>query len=305
MKRCFCLVCLIAPMFLCLLLSYPEFVYADEVYLKNGDRISGKIIEEQRDSVTIETEAIGPITINKKFVERIVASGKIEETRVREEKDNLWQRKISMGYNKSSGNTQNNQVSTHLYANRKTGHDEFTMKGEAYYSSSNKRMDSQKWYGMGRYAFSFGENKKWYNFYKLEFDHDRFANIDYRIIPSIGKGYWFSDEPDWKAMTEVGLGLEHIEFRDDTKDSDEVVLIPRAFFEKKLFGDSLVSQDLTLYPSLGDMGEFRLHSETKLTNPINDRLSLSLSLIDDYNANPPQGTKKNDIQIISALTYSF
>ena len=106
-------------------------------------------------------------------------------------------------------------------------------------------------------------------------------------------------------MTEVGLGLEHTEFRDDTKDSDEVVLIPRAFFEKKLFGNSLVSQDLTLYPSLSDIGELRLHSESKLTNPINDKLSLSLSLIDDYNANPPQDTKKNDIQIISALTYSF
>ena len=66
-----------------------------------------------------------------------------------------------------------------------------------------------------------------------------------------------------------------------------------------------MAQDLTLYPSLGDTGEYRLHSETSLINPIDDRLSLRLSLIEDYNSNPAQDTKKNDMQIISALTYSF
>ena len=278
---------------------------ADEVHLKNGDRISGKVIKEDEKVIEIETETMGLISIRKVFVARTVTDEEIGVVKTKQKKDKLWQSEIAVGYSKASGNTQNNQFSLRSKANRKTDHDEFTLRGDVHYSSTKKKMDSQKWYGMGRYAFSFGGNIKWYNFYKLELDHDRFANIDYRIIPSIGIGYWFSDEPDWKAMTEVGLGLEHTESRDDTKDSDEVVLIPRAFFEKKLFGNSLVSQDLTLYPSLSDIGELRLHSESKLTNPINDKLSLSLSLIDDYNANPPQGTKKNDIQIISALTYSF
>ena len=291
--------------FVFLFLFIQSYLFADEIYLKNGDRISGNINSETEESIVIETEAIGTITVNRTFVDNIVRSGEIEETSFVPEEDKLWQNDIAVGYSKASGNTQSNQFSLRSKANRKTDQDEFTLRGDVGYSSSNKKMDSQKWYGMSRYAFSFGENKKWYNFYKLELDHDRFANIDYRIIPSIGIGYWFSDEPDWKAMTEVGLGLEHTEFRDDTKDSDEIVLIPRTFFEKKLFGESRLSQDFTLYPSLSNMGELRLHSETKLTNPIDDKLSLSLSLIDDYNTNPPQDTKKNDIQIISALTYSF
>ena len=291
--------------FVFLFLFIQSYLFADEIYLKNGDRVSGNINSETEESIAIETEAIGSITINRAFVDNIVRSGEIEETPFELEEDKLWQSEIAVGYSKASGNTQNNQFSLRSKANRKTDHDEFTLRGDVHYSSTKKKMDSQKWYGMGRYAFSFGGNIKWYNFYKLELDHDRFANIDYRIIPSIGIGYWFFDEPDWKALTEVGLGLEHTESRDDTNDSDEVILIPRAFFEKKLFGNSLVSQDLTLYPSLGDIGELRLHSESRLRNPINDKLSLSLSLIGDYNSNPPQDTKKNDIQIISALTYSF
>ncbi len=304
MKRCFCLVCLIAPMFLCLLLFYPEFVYADEVYLKNGDRISGKIVEKQRDSVTIETEAIGSIAINKKFVERIITSEEIEEAKVKKEKDKLWQRKVSVGYNKSDGNTQNNQLSMHLYAHRKTGHDEFTMKGKAYYSSANEKMDSQKWYGMGRYAFGFWD-RRWYNFYKLETDHDKFANINYRAIPSAGIGYWFSDEPDWKAMVEMAIGFEHTNFRDASKNSNEAVLVPRGFLEKKLIEDLRLSQDIILYSSLEDTGKYRFHSETALTNPINDHLSWKLSFIDEFNSDPTGSAKKNDCRLISSLDYAF
>ena len=304
MKRCFYLVCLITSMFLCLPLAYTEFVYADEVYLKNGDRISGKVIEEQEENIVIDTEAIGSIVINKKFVERIVAGEDIKEAKAAEQKDKPWQRNISVGYNKSSGNTQNNQVSTHLYANRKTGHDEFTMKGEVYYSSSNKKMDSQKWYGMGRYAFSFWD-RKWYNFYKLETDHDRFANIDYRAIPSTGTGYWFSDEPDWKAMIELGIGLEYTNYRDASKDSNEAVLVPRGFFEKRLIEELRISEEIVLYPSLKDTDKYRLRSETALTHPISDRLSWKISFIDELNSIPTGSAKKNDYRLISSLDYAF
>jgi len=221
-----------------------------------------------------------------------------------EEKDVTWQREVSVGYSKSSGNTQSKQLSGSLYASRKTDYNEFTVKGNSLYASSDNKMDTQKWYGMARYAFSFGK-KKWYNFYKVEADHDRFSNIDYRIVPSLGIGYWFSDQPDWKAMVELGVGLEHTKFRDGGEDSDEAVVIPRAFFEKELWHKSRIKEDLYLYPSLENSGEFRLRSETVFDYPIDERLSLRLSVIDDYDSDPPANTKKNDTQFTSSLVYSF
>ncbi len=301
----FSLIVVVMFVFLSPFLFLQSYLFADEIYLKNGDKITGNITSETESSILVETEAIGLVTVNRAFVGRIVRIGEIKEAISEPEEDKLWQREISIGYSNISGNTQSSQLSIGLGGNKKTDHDETTFKGNIYYSSSNKKMDSQKWYGMGRYAYSFRESKKWYNFYKLEVDHDRFTNIDYRIVPSIGLGYWFSDEPDLRVMTEVGVGLEHTDFRDSVKDSDEIILLPRAFFEKRLFSESRISEDLTLYPYLDDASEFRLHSETKLVNPINEKLSLSLSLIDDYNSNPAKNTKKNDIQIISALTYSF
>ncbi|MBL7132350.1 MAG: DUF481 domain-containing protein [Candidatus Omnitrophica bacterium] len=292
-----CKVCMILSLFF----IWQIDGYSEEIHLKNGDRVSGEIIGQSDENISVETDSMGTILIKRDFVDYIDS---VDKETLAEAEEKLWQREISLGYNKSSGNTQNNQFSLRFYANRKTDHDEFTIKADNFYSSSNKKMDTQKWYGMGRYAFSFWKNK-WYNFYKIEGSHDRFANIDYRIVSATGMGYWFSDQPDWKAMVEVGVGLEHTNFRDTTKDSNEMILVPGAFFEKKLFAGSRISQDLVLYPYLEDMGKYRLYSETSLVNPINDKLSLQLSLIADYNSTPPKDTKKRDMRLISSLTYAF
>ena len=209
-----------------------------------------------------------------------------------------------IGYNESSGNTENSQLSFSFYVNRKTESDEFTIKGDSFYSSSNNEMDAQRWSGMVRYAFSFWENK-WYNFYRIESDHDRFANVDYRIVPSLGMGYWFSDEDEWRVMVEAGAGLEHTNLRDDSNYTDEAVLIARAFFEKRLLGEAKLKEDCYIYPSVENGGDFRFHSETVFENPIDDKLSLRISVVDDYDSDPSANTKKNDARIITSLTYSF
>lgn len=279
---------------------------AEEIYLKNGDRLTGDVIKEDKDSITIKTEAMGEITISRDSLKRISDSGE-ETLEIKEDvKEVAWQREISFGYNKSSGNTKVSQVSLSVLIKRKIKQvNEFSLKVDAYYSSSNERMDTQKWYGRGRYAFGFGENREWYNFYKFESDHDRFANIDYRIIPAAGIGYWFYALEELKVMAEVGLGLEHTTYRDQTEDSDEIVIASRAFFEKELFGNSKISQDVFLYPAIDDLSIFRLHSETTLETSVNEKLALRLSLINDYNSNSPGSAKKNDVRLISSITYSF
>ncbi|MFH1247587.1 MAG: DUF481 domain-containing protein [Candidatus Omnitrophota bacterium] len=294
---------------ICLILFSQENLYADfqknyvEVYLKNGDRISGNIVSED-DAQVILDNIIGTVSIKKEYIMSLSSDKETKSPEVNKEKPKSWPRKLSIGYNKSAGNTRNTNLFMGLDANRKTEADEFTLKGNMFYSSSNRKMDTQKWDGMARYAYSFWE-RKWYNFYKFESDHDRSANIDYRLIPSVGIGYWFSDAPEWKLLLETGIGLEYTNFRDDTKDSNEAVLIPRAFFEKRVFTNSKFSQGLTFYPSLAESKGYRLHSETSLTNLISEKLSLRFSLIDAYDSNPVKSTKKNDTRLISSLDYSF
>jgi putative salt-induced outer membrane protein YdiY len=218
----------------------------------------------------------------------------------------IWERGISLGYNASRGNTQSSQLSMSLLANRKRRLvNELTLKGDLYYSSSDQETDAQKWYSLIRYGFNFGKRKKWDNSYRLEADHDQFANIDRRVMSAAGIAYRFYDLPELKVRAEVALGLEHTDYRDETGDSEEAVLVPGLFFEKELFTNSKITQDLSFYSTLEDMGKYRLHSETVFTNSITKKVSLRLSLIDDYNSDPPQNTEKNDLYLLSSLTYSF
>jgi putative salt-induced outer membrane protein YdiY len=281
------------------------FVYADEVYLKNKDRISGKIVEENAENIVIETEAMGSVSVKKGFVEKVFLDEEVKDAKEKEERSLiLWERELSIGYNKSGGNTQDSQFSFRLFIHRKTDYNEFHLRGESFYASSNREMNAQQWRGIIRYGYSFWE-RKWYNFYKLEGDHDRFANINYRMVPSTGVGYWFSDRDEWKAMVEMGLGLEHTNYSDNTNSDSDVVIIPRIFFEKRIFKQSKFSQDILFYPSMENRGEIRMHGETVLTTPLSGKLSLRLSFIEDYDSHPVEGVKKRDFKFLSSLNYAF
>jgi len=217
--------------------------------------------------------------------------------------EEAWKNEVSLSYSQATGNTKNSKLVSAYEGNRKTDADELNLKATTLYSSQNKKMDGQKHTGSARYAPNFGDSQ-WYYFGKIEGEHDRFANIDYRIIPSLGLGYWFSDTDDWKAQAEVGLGHEFVEYTDGSND-DNVSVIPRAYFEKAVFENAKLSEELIFYPNLKEGDQYRFRSETRFTNPLSDVMSLRVSFIDEFNSSPLGEAKKNDTQLLLSLVYSF
>ena len=188
--------------------------------------------------------------------------------------------------------------------NRWTNKNELTFQGDVDYSESDNQMDAQKWSNSVRWAYSFGKDLKWYNFYKYEIDHDRFSDVNVRHVPSIGVGYWHAHSDDFKLLGEVAVGYEYTDY--NTKENEDKVLpIPRIFLEKKIFDRAILSEDFKLYLSVDEPGRYRFKSETALDNPLTDKLSLSIKVIDEYNSKPGNNTKKNDLRVVSGLTYTF
>ncbi|MFH1776349.1 MAG: DUF481 domain-containing protein [Candidatus Omnitrophota bacterium] len=212
-------------------------------------------------------------------------------------------REIVLGYNKATGNTRSSALTFNALSDKKTVDDQLTLKAGSFYSSTNNKMDAKKYNASARYALTIALSQ-WYSFYKVEAEQDRFADIDLRAVPSAGVGYWFFDEEDFKLLAEVAAGWEHTQYKSGKKDTNEAVLIPRGHLEKTLFNQTKLMQDIVLYPVL-DTGEYRLHSETALTNLLSQNLALRLSLIDDFNSSPQAGVKKNDMLFMSSLVYMF
>ncbi len=289
--------------------AFVSGVGADELYLSNGDRLTGEIVSEKANAVTVNTEAMGTVTVVRDAIEKIVPEETaIEAARGAEpQKDDIeWTRTVSAGYTMSRGNTDNDSAYGEFLVNRNhVRHNEFTLKGRIFYSATNDTSDAEQWHLLGRYAYSFGPERAWYNFFRCGYDHDKFADIDYRIIPGAGIGYWLADTDAVKMMAEIAAGVEHAVYESEKDATTEAQLMPRAYVEMPVFRNATVSEDVIVHASLGDIGEYRLRSETKFTNPVTDALSLNLSLIDEYDSDPPDGTEENDLRLISSLEYSF
>jgi putative salt-induced outer membrane protein YdiY len=166
-------------------------------------------------------------------------------------------------------------------------------------------MNAQRYAGLARYAFSFGPRTAWYEYNKLEADHDRFANIDWRLTPAVGVGYWFVDREALKSMAEVAFGWEFTAFGDDTASRDQPVLVPRVFFETTLHSRLRIAQEVQAWPSLEDIENYRARATSTLTSPLTKVLALRLQFTSEYESLPGPGTRKHDRRLISSLVYSF
>jgi len=285
------------------LLLIPSSGWCDLITLQNGDQLTGKILEESDEALTFQHDVLGVLTLPAQGIKTQIREAQIPPTET--EKAVEWKRDIAVGYNVSQGNTEREQLSGDLLLNRKTKDNEWTLKANGYYATSSEKMDAQKYSGLLRYAFSFGGNLAWYNFYKVEGDHDRFSNVDWRLTPSGGVGYWFLDKPSWKWMVEVGAGWEQTAFRDTTSSRGEIILVPRTFFEKTLFGQSTLSEDFKVWPRVDGFEEYRLRSETRFTHPMTQGVSLRLTFVDEFQSDPAANADRNDLRLTSSLVLSF
>ena len=294
--------------FLFVFILFSNQVFADEyVTLKNGDKISGRIISRDAGNVVIETLSMGTVNISGLYIDEVMTDAEIQRQKIEELKkqsaEKNWNGKLSFGVDRKSGNTESAELFGEAEFKRDGEKTTQEAKWRSFYSSEDKKQNELKHYAKLRQAWKLGE--RWINFYQLEYDTDKFANIHYRLLPSAGFGYyWFKNE-DRQLLTELALGYTHTEFRDNTQAVDELSLIPRLYFETKILDYATLSEEFTLYPSLTENGEYRLKSETVFKAPLVKNLDLEFKFIDEYNSMPGGTSKKNDMRMISGLAYSF
>jgi putative salt-induced outer membrane protein YdiY len=217
----------------------------------------------------------------------------------------LWSGELSAGASLSEGNTEEADANLGALAQRATSDNDVKLKATADWKSSNSETTAQRYYALGRYAYNLGRDKRWFNSYNLEWDRDRFANIDWRVTPTVGIGYWFSNTQDFKLSSEAGIGWERTQFRDGTASRSDAVVVGKLNLDKKISESARLTQDLSVWPSLGDVGEFRLRSETALTTTITQSVALRLALLEEYLSNPAGDKEENDVRLTASAVYTF
>lgn len=224
-----------------------------------------------------------------------------------QEAEKSWKTAVSLGYNQQTGNTNKAQFNLGALYTRAWENEEFNAHLNMLYSQSDKKMDSQKWDSGLRYLWKFGQENRWFNSYQITVDHDRFADIDYRITPAAGIGYWIvqeTDEKDWKWMVEGSLGYEITNYRSAKPDDEEAVFIGHTYIDKEIFDNSLISEDFYVIPSL-EGGGTRFKSVTAFVNPLAENLDLEVKYTIDHDTDPAAGIKKTDTLFTVGIKYTF
>ncbi len=286
---------------LCLgMLFLPFPLFADSITLRNGDVLSVKIIDKDTDKWVVEHPILGRLVLDK---DDLILPTEDEKTKQYPESLIEKERQVSIGVDRRKGNTDSVSFNGNIFVNYKGVDWEKTLKAQLYYSTSDGEMDDRKAYFMVRSGYSFGESLSWYWFGKLEEEHDRFAGVRLRSLPSVGLGYWFSDTFPTKLMLEASLGWELVDYY-GSENEDGLVSVISGMIEHKFDSGSILRQLMTFYPSLED-GAYRLRSETSLSFPLKEGLAVRLSLLDEYSSDPEGDRKKNDIRFVSSLEWSF
>lgn len=278
---------------------------AEEINLKNGDKLTADKVDESGDVVKFHHPVLGNMTVPKDQVQSISKTAQPAKRETKKEKkkgDLILDRRLAAGYEAQRGNTDRDSLhGDFLYNRNRLWIDEWTLKGEGAQEYSEDKKITQRGSAMGRYAWSI--NPKLYHFYRIGLEHDRFEGIDARMTPTTGLGYWLKDLETLKLLGEGGGGYEY-EFRHDAKNEGAPVLQFREMFSKKI-GKTEFGEDVYYFPKLTDFGDYRIEGEAFLRFILTEHLAFKLKAGDQYRSVPVKNRKKNDLTFTSSVEWLF
>ncbi len=332
-----CLICTL----LFITIFYASPLKADEIHLKNGDRISGSLVNMKDNKLTINTTYAGDIGIDWSQVDNIKTNQKVSvllnddtlingSTRESEQgKMKLSTDKIvdtmtfsmadvksinapkepavkinaraNIGITVTSGNT--DRSSTHFDGefSARTAKNKYTAGVESNSSKENGVKTESNSSGYVRYDHFLSE--KWFASSNTLFEKDRFQDLNLRSTLGIGAGYQFFETPVTNLSVESGINYV---------DEDYITGTDTSFsagrwavnYDRYFFNKAFqLFHFHEGYVSLQDTNNMFIRSRTGIRVPLFAHINASLQYNLDWNKSPAPGRKKTDGMLMFTLGY--
>ena len=295
--------------------------------LKNGDRITGKILSEDTNRVVLATSWSKELVVPLKEVsrrEQITPALNAAETKspaqvtaqannpvkpasavataTRPPASHYWVGDIQLGVDLAFS-----EKKRQLY----TGHAKVTYAKERFrnifeYDFSYGRTDgiisANRMEGSIRTDFDLGARFYVYNLAGAGYDEIR--KIDYRTEIGPGLGYHLVRLTNFVLNTEAGFNYQSQHLTDNSH--------PELFFYR--FAENFnwrIRERLTLdekleyLPRVEDLGEYKLRFESNLRYWLRNNLAFIVTVLDQYDTQTAKGVEPNDLQLRSSIGVKF
>ncbi len=316
--------------------------WADEIVLKNGDRISGTVVKAADGKLTLDAPYAKGIEIDLAAVEEIRTETPVE-VRTRggellkgrldvvggqglvvdssegrgpaplrwESVDAInpppvkpvgWDGNLSLGGSRQTGNTERESASVGLEARRKTVKDRFTLRFLYNIATEESSLTERSVFGALKYDYLMTTSFYWY--LSVEMLSDEFRDLNLRTVVGPGVGYRFWDEETREFSMEAGVAY----FSEDFKEAeDNQFATGRVALDLRyllFYGVEFVDH-FVIYPDLENFGDYQLRNEASLAKKLGGNWSLKLSNILEYDSAPPEDVESTDLAWLAGIQYDF
>ncbi len=320
----------------------PHQSLADEILLKNGDRITGRILELDPSALVFSTKYAKEIKIDISEVRNVSTTTpveihmkngwtlkgnilptkkglmevkpkdgeesalidwkKVESINAPQKKAAAWTGSLTVGASQQSGNVDRATYSIGADGGLHLEKDEFDMRFLTFYAEDTGNVTARNSYG--RFSFKHFFKKKWYFNINTEGFKDNFKNLNLRLSigPGIGHRVW--NDSKKKLSFEAGITY----FSEDLKQGNDKQFITARFagdVKYHITQKLVFANNFVVFPSIEETGDYILRNEISISQKLGEAWSLNLTHIFDFNNNPAPGIQEEDHNTVFGLQYDF
>ncbi len=307
---------------------------AEEVVLKNGDRLTGKIVERSDVSLTIETEYAGTITIKADHIKDVLKpadastapaistpKGETHGSKAadpRPEPNTLslfggrmmgltdgWEGNANIGFSFSSGNTRTSTLTTGIRAVKTGGIDKLTVYTRSQWHSNRNNGSLQTTqnavWGGARYDRDLTD--KQFGFISYDFERDRPKKLYFRSVLGGGTGYHAVKDEQTEIDVLIGGAWNRTWQHGDNTDTPEA--LAGAAVKHKFHDRLKIQNSISFFQNVTDKNEYRLIFDATISADITKRIGWHVTVGDRFNNDPAGNQKKNDVLFTTGLRWNF
>jgi len=327
---------LVGPLFL---LASTLAASADIVLIKNGDRISGEVVEVTDGELVISTEYAGTLRIAWAKIEVIqtdedvrirldddtVVRGRILATedgklKLQEEgkpaphevpKDRVvrlnqpgvfWHGSVAISGKAENGNSVSKDIFLRAEIVMETENTRTSLRGNYARETDDEVLSEDNYYALLKFDLHLSLTS--FGYVSNESRRDKFEDLQYRNVASAGLGYTFFKTETFNVWVEAGPAFMSEELSDGTTDS-WFGGRGGVHFSLELPLGLEIRDDFVVWPNFEDWNNWQIHNELILSTRILRGVQVSLSIITDLDNEPSLGREKTDNKFLLGLGHKF
>jgi putative salt-induced outer membrane protein YdiY len=213
-----------------------------------------------------------------------------------------WQSSITAGLTLTRGNSDSLLATAKFITDKKTPVNEFNLGADATYGSASGIANNETYHGFGQWNHLFSE--KWYGYLRGEGLHDGIAEVKYRFTVTSGVGYYLIKQTNTTLAAEIGPGIvvERVGVVDNTY---ATMRLAERFEHKFNKNSARVWENVEFLPQIDKPSDYIMNAEIGVESALYKSLNLQVYLDDTYNSQPAASFRRNDLKLVSGVTYKF